>query len=373
MVKLKTFLIICMMSIAINAFAAIPTRGVVYDVGLNYGGNTLSLIDFDTLRVDYDMNVIKNILRCNTVRIEGESLRRLSEAARIAGRYGLKILFNPWKMEVDRNATIEYMSQAAVTAEKLRNEGIDLVFVAGCEYSLFNKGASPGDTFEKRFNWLVSLGENPAEALSELNDANKKLNDILKDVSTAIRKRYKGPLTYSSGTWETVDWSLFDIVGVDYYRRGESDDDYLAGIQRYHIVGKPLYVMEFGCCTYKGAAARGGEGFAIFQGKDSSGNPIYEGGVVPERSESEQADYVADVLTLLDKGGVDGACVFVFSYPIYPYSTDGIDMDMISYSLVKSYPKTSSHWNQIPAWTPKELFYRLGRIYMEMENENVEK
>lgn len=212
------------------------------------------------------------------------------------------------------------------------------------------------------------MGADPSTALSKINDANQKLNEVLVETSRAIRERFKGLLTYSSGTWESVDWNLFDIVGIDYYRRGESEDDYVAGLERYRIEGKPLYVMEFGCCAYKGAAPRGGEAFAIFQGKDSDGNAIYEGGVVPERSEAEQADYVADVLKLLDRGGVDGACVFLFSYPIYPYSSDGIDMDMISYALVKSYPEDSPHWNKIPAWTPKEVFYRLGQIYMSMEN-----
>lgn len=302
----------------------------------------------------------------------GESIERLIAASRIANRYGLRILFNPWKMEADRDQTMAYMSEAAEAAEKLRNEGMDLIFVAGCEYSLFCRGVFPGITLDQRINYLFSLGADPSTALSKLNDANRKLNNILAVLCKTIRNKYKGLLTYSSGTWEKVDWNLFDIVGVDYYRRGESDKDYLAGIESYRVSGKPLYIMEFGCCAYNGAAPRGGEGFAIYKGIDSNGNAIYEGGVVPERNEKEQADYVEEVLGLLDKASVDGACVFVFSYPIYPYEKEGIDMDMVSYSLVKYYPEGNPRWNRIPAWTPKEVFYRLGRIYMEMENESEE-
>lgn len=368
MIRLKTFLMTFMLSICISINAAIPMRGVVYDVGLNFGGTTLSVENFDSARVNYDMSVIKNMLSCNTVRIEGESIERLATASRIANKYGLKILFNPWKMEADRNQTIEYMSNAADCAEKLRNEGLDLVFVAGCEYSLFCKGVFKGDTFDDRMKWMLSLGNDKSTALKKFNEANERLNDILKDISKAIRKKYNGPLTYSSGTWENVDWDMFDIVGVDYYRNGESKEEYLSGLDRYRIAGKPLLIMEFGCCAYKGAAPRGGGGFTVFQGYDPDGNAIYEGGAKPERDETEQADYVEDVLTLLDKAGVDGACVYVFSYPIYPFSPDGIDMDMISYALVKSYPKNDPHWEQIPAWTPKEAFYRLGRKYMEYMN-----
>lgn len=188
MIRLKTFLLTFMLSIGISAGAAIPMRGVVYDVGLKFGGTTLSVENYDSARVDYDMNIIKNILCCNTVRIEGESISRLVSASRIANKYGLKILFNPWKMEVDRNQTVDYMSDAAASAEKLRKEGLDLVFVAGCEYSLFCKGVFKGDTFDDRMKWMFSLGTDKSTAMKEFNAANERLNDILKDISRAIRK-----------------------------------------------------------------------------------------------------------------------------------------------------------------------------------------
>lgn len=366
--KLKSLIIFFVMCMTyMNIQAVIPMRGVVYDVGLNYGGNSLSVATFDSARVAYDMDIIKNILRCNTVRIEGESIERLVDASRIAHANGLKILFNPWKMEADGNETVKYMTEAALAAEKLRKEGIDLTFVTGCEYTLFCKGAFPGNTFGERMQWLVSLGTEPATALDKIKDSSDKLNRILAKICKRVRKNFSGPVTYSSGTWENVDWTIFDIVGVDYYRRGESDDEYLSGLGRYRC-GKPIIVMEFGCCAYKGAAPRGGEAFAIFQGVDADGNAIYEGGSAPERCEKEQADYIENQLTLLDRAGVEGACVYVFSYPVYPYTPGGIDYDMISYALVKSFPAGDPHWQQIPAWIPKEAFYRLGSIYARMEN-----
>lgn len=349
------------------SYGAIGMRGVVYDVGVYFNGDNLSLVDFDTARVAYDMDIIKNILRCNTVRIEGESIDRLAAASRIAARNGLKVLFNPWKMEADERQTIKYMSEAAEAAEKLRNEGIETIFVAGCEYSLFNKGVFPGETLNDRMKWLFSVGSDPAAALPKIEEANRRLNSTLSNICKAIRDKYKGKVSYSSGTWESVDWDLFDVVGVDYYRRGESDEDYISGLERFRVAGKPTVVMEFGCCAYKGAAPRGGEAFSIYQGVDENGNAVYEGGVTPERSEAEQADYIEGVLTLLDKAGVDGACVYAYSFPLYPYDKDGIDMDMISYAIVKSYPEGDPHRLSIPSWTPKEAFFRLGKIYTEME------
>lgn len=350
---------------------SLAVRGVVYDVGLYYNGTTLSAPDFSTDRVAYDMNVIARILRCNTVRIEGEDIDRLTSAAEIAHAQGLKVYFNPWKMQADAEETVSYMARAAEAAEKLRAGGVDIVFVAGCEYSLFCKGAFPGETFDDRFQWLMSLfydfgSDKKDKAAAELKRRCDDLNHILADICSAVRSHYSGPVTYASGTWETVDWSLFDIVGVDYYRRGESEADYKAGLERYRTPGKPLIVMEMGCCAYEGAAPRGGEAFAIFQGVDADGNAIYEGGVTPRRSENEQAEYVESQVTLLDEANADGVFVFVFSYPIYPYSDTGIDYDMISYALVKSFPEGSEQSRMMPAWQPKEAFFRLGSVYTRL-------
>lgn len=349
--------------------SSLATRGVVYDVGLMYNGTTLSVPHFNPAQVAYDMDVIARILRCNAVRIEGEDIDRLTQAARMAHAQGLKVYFNPWKMQADAQKVAAYMARAAEAAEKLRNEGIDLVFVAGCEYTLFCKGAFPGDTFDKRMQWLLTLftrtGSGEA-ALAELQRRCDDLNRILADICTAVRKHYTGPLAYSAGTWETVDWSLFDIVGIDYYRRGESDADYKAGVERYRAYGKPVVVMEVGCCAYEGASPRGGEAFAIFQGVDADGNAIYEGGVKPRRSEDEQADYVEAQVTLLDEAAADGVFIYVFSYPIYPYSQTGIDYDMVSYALVKSFPEGSPQSRMMPAWEPKQAFFRLGSLYTRL-------
>ena len=61
--------------------------------------------------------------------------------------------------------------------------------------------------------------------------------------------------------------------------------------------------------------------------------------------------------------------VYVFSYPIFPYSGDGIDYDMTSYALVRSFPATDARSQRSPAWEPKRAFFRLGEVYNSMNNE----
>ena len=343
--------------------------GVVYDAGLMFGGKNLSVANFRPEQVAYDMSIIKHVLNCNTVRIEGEDLDRLSIATREASKQGLKVLFNPWKMESDSATTVNYMRQASEVAEKLRMEGADLIFVTGCEYTLFNRGVFPGNSLEERLAWLSNLGKMP-NPMATLQAKNKTLNQILQSMLSEVRKNFRGKVVYSSGAWETVDWDNFDYIGVDYYHNNESDEQYVEGFSRYKSMGKPVIVMEMGCCAYQGAAERGGSGFAIFKGVDSEGNGIYEGGKKPVRDESVQADYISKNVGLLQKAGASGIFVYVFSYPIYPYSKSGVDFDMTSYALVKSFPPTDARYKQIPSWEPKEAFYRVGEIFSKIKAVN---
>ncbi len=344
-------------------------RGVVYDVGLQFNPGSYSVEEYNAELVKHDMRVIADELHANTVRIEGEHLDRLVNASREAHAAGLKIFFNPWKMGADAEETIAYMEAAAAEAEKLRLEGLDIIFVAGCEYTLFSKGALPGDTFNERIASLVSVLTKLAatkEAPPELVAANEHLHDVLGRIVKGVRSHFKGPVTYSSGTWEGVDWGAFDIVGVDYYRHGEPEAEYIAGLERYRL-GKPVIVMEVGSCTYEGAAARGAGGFMILQGTNPDGTPQYEGGKPPIRSEREQADYVETQVRVLSKSKVDGIFIYVFAFPAFPYDENGVDLDMTSFALVRSYPKHDPRAKKVPSWEKKEAFHRLADLYRQME------
>ncbi len=346
----------------------LQSRGVVYDVGLHFTPETLSIEKYNPELVEFDMRAIAGELHANTVRIEGEEIRRLVDASTAAHRAGLKVFFNPWKMGADGEETVSYMAEAAAAAERLRLQGVDIVFVAGCEYTIFCKGALPGDAFNDRLSALMKAIQTSMETKAvsrELESASARLNEILARAVAGIRQRFKGPVTYASGPWESIDWSIFDIVGVDHYRNGETEETYIAGLERYRL-GKPLFVMEVGSCTYEGAGARGAGGFMILQGTNPDGTPKYAGGTPPTRSEREQADYVETQVRVLNKAGVDGVFIYVFAFPLYPYDEKGIDLDMTSFAIVRSFPKHDPRSNQIPSWEKKESYRRLAAVYGEL-------
>ncbi|QWT40334.1 hypothetical protein [Dickeya dadantii] len=210
-------------------------RGIVYDVGLRFvTGHPYSVEPFDPALVRYDMNAIAGEMQANAVRIEGEETERLVIASRIAHEAGLTVFFNPWKMNVAVDELPAYFRETARAAETLRTEGLDIVFVCGCEMTLFNQGIFPGETVMERVAWLGTQSEHgaSAEATHEMSKKSEQLNDVFRSVASAVRDVYSGKMTYSAGSWEKVDWSRFDITGVDYYRYDESAEEYVAGLER---------------------------------------------------------------------------------------------------------------------------------------------
>lgn len=154
----KLLILFIMLSASINA-SAMKYRGVVYDVGLQYNPGEYSVKTFNHDIVKYDMNVIANDLHANAVRIEGEDIARLVEASEIAHEVGLKVFFNPWWMNSEITEMVPYMAQAAEAAESLRVKGVDITFVTGCEFTLFNKGIFDGNSINERLASMMKLGE----------------------------------------------------------------------------------------------------------------------------------------------------------------------------------------------------------------------
>ncbi|KAI7227523.1 hypothetical protein KC330_g8358 [Hortaea werneckii] len=342
--------------------------GVVYDVGLNFTGTGYSVEPFDPALVKHDMHVIATQLHANAVRIEGEDVSRLVLAARAAQDVGLTVYFNPWKMNATAEETKDYLSEAAKAAKQLRSvDGADLIFLVGCEYTIFSKACFAGDTFTERVTWFGTQISNASESAltnppQAILDKSAHLNELLRLLVDATRKHFGGPITYSAGSWERVDWSIFDTVEIDHYRRGESAEDYVSGLDK-HRLGKPLVVIEFGCCTYEGASPRGDGGFTILKGTNPDGSGIFDNDVVPTRSETEQADYIETQLGLLQSQDLHAAFVFLFSFPALQTGKGNRDLDMIAFSLVKTFPENDVRSKAMPPWAPKEAFHRVAGVF----------
>lgn len=358
-------------------------RGVCYDAGRVLMGHNWRPV-FDRNEVRRELEIIKSDLHCNAVRICGLDLHRLAAAGREALAQGLEVWLSPELWDESPAVTLDYIASAASTAEELRREQPGrLVFSVGSELTLFMQGIVEGRTFLERMHHPSFWERVRAGA------HNAPLDDFLRRANDIVRQSFHGSVTYVSVPLETVDWCRFDFVCTDLYREARIREMFPSLVAPFLGRGRPLVITESGCCTYRGAADTGGMGWAIVD--YTKRPPELKGHYV--RDEAEQAREIIDVLTIFDRTGVDGAFVMTFVAPIAPYSKNPrYDLDMASYSLVKSFgsrlgpfgvealterteqkppapvdspwdaERMGSTYPEMP-WEPKQSFRALARYY----------
>jgi hypothetical protein len=147
------------------------------------------------------------------------------------------------------------------------------------------------------------------DVMAALASGLERVRDTLRDVVRAAREKFAGPVTYAAAPWETVDWEPFDLVSVDAYRDADSAAGDRETLRAYQSFGKPVAVTEFGCCTYRGAAGRGGMGWMITD--ENSDPPLIPG--TYERDEEEQVRHLRDMLAVYEAEDIDSAFWFTFA------------------------------------------------------------
>jgi hypothetical protein len=270
-------------------------QGINYDTGFSPGGIS-SREQFDAGIVRREMQVIADDLHCTAVRISGGDPARLSVAGELAAAAGLEVWFAPFPCELAAADLASLFAECAERAEHLRRSGAAVVLVCGCELSLFGAGFLPGGTVYERIAGLQAGGEQLHSAFAALPG---KLNGFLAATAEDARGRFGGPLSYASGMWEPVDWTPFDVVGVDAYRDAENAGRFRLELRQRLRHGKPLAITEFGCCGYAGAADRGGLGWAILD--TSAEPPVLDGDYV--RDEHEQVTYLRELTGIFEAEG----------------------------------------------------------------------
>jgi len=345
-------------------------RGVTYDTGIVFSGpgyNIPTRPRLDLATAERELQIARDDLHCNAVRLIGREVDRLVQVAERALALGLEVWLSPALWGRPPDETLRYDVSAAERAEELRKQHPDrFVLVLGSELTRFMEGIVPGGDFAARTR----------EAITRIkagdHSANDRLNDFLGRASTAVRGVYHGPLTYASLVWEDVDWDRFDLIGVDHYRDARIKDRYAEMLQPLLALGKPVINTEFGMRTYRGAESDGNLGFGV---ADQLRVGLHQlpvvGRFVRERL---NGDYVRDVvlqareltetLTMLEAAGVDGAFVaeFVTAGAIFS-DKPRYDLDMNAFALVKTYRHGKGTTYPDMNWEPKQSFHAVADYY----------
>ncbi len=336
-------------------------KGMTYDTGFISNGQA-SRKEFDPEIVRRELAIIRDDLHCTAVQIVGGDADRLELAARYATELGLEVWFSPYPLELTNAEILSLFADCAQRAERLRQTGAEVVFVAGVELSLMNPEFLPGDTVWERLESLLGDPDARSERVTELV---ARLDDFLAKAVTVVRERFGGKLTYCAIPFERIDWTPFDIMSIELIRSAEVADQFRAGVRDLVAQGKPLAITGWGTATWHGAADVAPRSNEIVEYDTATGAPVRLNGDYV-RDEAGQAAYLAELLEIFDSEGVDSAFVFLFALHSHPHRPDGDprdDLDLASLGIVKVLE--GRHGDTYPdmPWEPKAAFTAVAEHY----------
>ncbi|MFD3502069.1 abortive phage infection protein [Streptomyces sp. NPDC058676] len=325
-------------------------HGVVYTVGAGETPGTA----FSTARMREDVRAIRDDLHADTLDVTGDGVERLTATAAEAAERGLHVWLQPTLGDVPERDILEHLAETGRFAERLRRQGASVDLSVGCEFWLFVPGIVPGENVLERI-------ENLQNGTVDWELMQRRLDRFTAKAAKVGRSVFRGRLSYAAAQDDTVDWNLFDVVGIDYYSHFRDRRAYVRELKKYLRWGKPLAITEFGTCTYVGAPEAGGMGWGIVDLEKDP--PEIKGD--PVRSERVQAAHLTDLLDVFESMGLYAAMAFEFVTPDSPHRPDDPlhDLDLASYSITKTLKDRPDDPDSGWHWEPKEAFHALARRY----------
>ncbi|MEV6284348.1 hypothetical protein [Kribbella sp. NPDC051770] len=297
-----------------------------------------------------DLRAIAEELHCDTVMLIESDPERHRAAAEYALQLGLDVWIRPSVEDRPHRELLERLAGTAAMAEELRQRYPGRVtLLVGNEFSLTTPGMLPGPRVFVRVQVLVRWRRFFDRRIT------RKLGVLLKAALAIARESFHGPVSYAAGYWEQVDWSGFDVVGVNFYRFGTDAAAYEKQLRELvDRSDKPVVITEFGCGSFVGADRRGPGSFLIVNWFATPPR-VREG---YQRDEATQAAYLGELIDLYDASGVQGCFVFTYAMQDFPHWSDPVfDLDMAGFGVVKI-PVNEPDRRQ-----PKESFAVVARKY----------
>jgi len=335
-------------------------QGIAYDTGFVTPDGPVRP-PLDPGRVERELTIIRDDLHCTAVQLVGGDPDRLEVAARLAAGLGLEVWFSPYPIELTEDEILALFVDCADRAERLRAAGADVVFVAGVELTIMNRGFLEGEGIDAR---LAQLFGDPARTPDRIAAANDRLAPFLSRAVAAVRERFGGRVTYAAIQYERVDWDLFDVVTVELIRSAEVAGVFREGVRRLVDQPTPVAITGFGTATWKGAADVAPRSMEVLE-RDEAGVPVRLSTEL-DRDEAGQAAYLTELLEIFDGEGVDAAFVHLFALDDLPHRPDGPpreDLDLASPGVVKVLEGRSGEAYPGLPWEPKEAFAAVAAAY----------
>src|SRR5688572_22568465 len=97
-------------------------KGISYDAGFINKG-TSSREPFDPEVVRREIQIIRDDLHCNTIRVTGGNAERLEITSAIAAEAGLEVWFSPFTCDLTPDEMLALLADCAERAERIRLRG----------------------------------------------------------------------------------------------------------------------------------------------------------------------------------------------------------------------------------------------------------
>jgi hypothetical protein len=336
-------------------------KGINYDTGFISAGSTTHE-PFDPQVVKREMQIIRDDLHCNAVRVTGGYPERLEIASMYAAEAGLEVWFCPFTHNLTSEELLKVLADCAERAECLRQRGAEVVFLTGSELSLMTAGILPGDSLEDR----AALLAEPHQLRLLIPRIHASVEDLLGKAVEVTRTRFGGKLSYASVPLDGVDWGPFDIISTDAgYRTAQMAahfrDDIRAFVAQGRAHGKPVAITEFGCAAFQGAADLANR-VDIIEWGDGARPLRFKGEYT--RDEDEQARYLRELLDVFEAEGVDNVFVYTFArYDLAYRCASHEDFDIASAGLVRVLDRGRGQRYLDMPWEPKVAFNVLAEYY----------
>ncbi len=240
--------------------------GVNYNTGLDPKGSW----SFSRENIRQHLQLLKN-MNCTSVRITGSDLEKIKAVADVAAELGLEVWLAPRFLNATVEATARSIVPFAAFAEELRKK-TRTVLTVGNELTLEALGLMPGRNYHERarsVGTFMRVFMVPQKQLSaypkvmrSINEQRKRtekqLNGALSKLVRAVRKKYKGDMTYSKAPWERVKWARFGFASMNLYLSQWNRDQFTDLLfSELKSTGKTCVLTEFGTACFRGAKDHG--------------------------------------------------------------------------------------------------------------------
>ncbi|NVM01586.1 MAG: hypothetical protein HWN67_04590 [Candidatus Helarchaeota archaeon] len=218
--------------------------------GIVYMDESMGWLEKSPEKIQEDMQMIKEKLYANTIRLEGYE-SKVFDIAKIAKDQGLDVWIQPKFEDVIHTST--FLEKCKELAKKAQELGLT-VFIAGGELSLELNFET-----EEIMDYVEKVKDFETYVIKPLRKNPKRFQNFMIELIKVINENFNGKIAYSSGTWEFdyVPWDHFDIIMNNQFYWEPTKNNFFELLKEIKKFGKSALQGECGFQTIDKAMEAG--------------------------------------------------------------------------------------------------------------------